>query len=171
MKFGKVIFSLLLFTLICGISVSQAQLRENKTDKSEYRGPVFKENDPSDGAKLSNLFNMTMDHSYSMAFSSFGGRYQNLNMYTNTMRFYFTDKLTGRLDLSLLHSPFGSSKFAGPGADEGIKFIIRNAELNYEISENAKIHLHYQQVPAGYGLYGNYYRHGRTFSPFPPLFR
>ncbi len=166
MKFIKVLFSALLIILFTGVAVSYAQLREAKTDISEYRGPVFKKEDPSEGANLSNLFNMTMSHSYSMNFASIGGRYQNINMYTNTMRFYFTEKLTGRLDLSLMHSPFGSSSLSGFGADKGVKFIIRNAELNYEISENSSIHIRYQQLPNRY----NRDRRFGTFSPFSPIF-
>lgn len=171
MKVYKIIFSILFFIIFCGAGIAKAQLREAKVDMSEYRGPVFKKDDPSEGANLSNLFNMTMSHSYSMTFGSVGGRYQNVNMYTNTMRFYFTDKLTGRLDLSLLHSPFGSSRLTGLGANEGVKFIVRNAELNYQISDNASIHVRYQQLPYSYRRFGSGFGRFSTFSPFPPLFR
>lgn len=169
MKYIKIVTAILFIGLICGINVSHAQLRKNKTAISEYRGPIFQKDDPSDGAKLSNLFNMTMSHSYTMTFGSVGGHYQNLNMYTNTMRFYFTEKLTGRLDLSILHSPFGGSQLGGTGADQEIDFIIRNAELNYDISKNASIHIRYSQMPYRYNRLGGFGRFN-TFSPFPPLF-
>ncbi len=168
MKLRQILFSTLLMLFFVSVAVSHAQLREAKTDMSEYRGPVFKKEDPSEGANLSNLFNMTMDHSYTMTFGSVGGRYQNINLYTNTMRFYFTDKLTARLDLSLMHSPFGSSGLT-PLGTEGMKFIIRNAELNYEISENSTIHIRFQQLPYGYKRFGRFGNGLRTFSPFPPL--
>lgn len=174
MKMKKFIVALFVLLLTGGVTVSYAQLRKAKIDPSEYRGPIFKE-DPSEGAKLSNLFNMTMSHSYTMTFSSVGGQYQNLNMYINTMRFYFTEDLTGRIDLAIMHSPFGGSKRFGLGADQGVEFLVRNAELNYEISDNAHIKIRYQQVPNSYyGYYGRYRRgFGRysTFSPFPSLYR
>lgn len=169
----KKLFLLLFVLLIAGVTVSHAQLRKAKTDITDYRGPVFRQDDPSEGANLSNLFNMTMDHSYSMTFGSIGGNYRNVNMYTNTMRFYFTKKLTGRVDLSILHSPFGSGNIAGLNADKEVKFIIRNAELNYDISKNSSIHIQFQQLPYAYGYnrFGRGYgRFGRYYSPFSPLF-
>lgn len=167
MKRVQTAILLLFVLLVTSTSASYAQLRKDKADITEYRGPVFRGDDPSEGANLSNLFNMTMDHSYSMTFGSVGGHYQNLNVYTNTMRFYFTRKLTGRVDLSLLHSPFGNG-VVGFNADKKVKFVISNAELNYDISKNSSIHIRFQQIPDGYG----YNRFGRgLYSPFSYFYR
>ncbi|HLR26053.1 MAG TPA: hypothetical protein VK112_09315 [Fodinibius sp.] len=137
-----------------------AQLRANLPNPSELTGPVVQ--DPSQGAKLSNLFNMQMDHSYSMMFSSFGGQMHNMNAYTNTMQFFFTENLTGRVDLSLLHSPFGNS-FMQQDSGLNTEFIIRNAELSYEISDNSHVRVQFQQRPTSYGPWG----YGRNaFSPY-----
>lgn len=149
--------------LLFGISsISHAQLRKDENRSSELMGPVVKQNDPSKGANLGNLFNMRMDHTYSMSFSSFGsGQFHNMNAYTNTMHFFFTEDLTGRLDLSLLHSPFGSSFMPN---DNGMntQFMIRNAELNYQISDRSNIRVQFQQVPS----YGMYPWSGLNQSPF-----
>ena len=155
-------FVLTLLILTVGLhSLSMAQLRKNQQNTAKLSGPVLKQ-DPSDGAKLSNLFNMQMDHSYSMMFSSYGGQMQNMNAYTNTMRFFFSDKLTGRVDLSLLHSPFGNS-YMSQNQGMGTDFIIRNAELNYELSERSNIRVQFQQVPNNYGPLG----FGRnSYAPF-----
>lgn len=145
------VFFLLILTL--GLhALSMAQLRKDQQNTADLSGPVLKQ-DPSDGAKLSNLFNMQMDHSYSMMFSSYGGQMQNMNAYTNTMRFFFSDKLTGRVDLSLLHSPFGNN-YMSQNKGMGTEFIIRNAELNYELSEKSNIRVQFQQVPNNYGPMG-----------------
>lgn len=164
-------FCLLLTFMILGVSTAGfAQLRENVNTSSDLTGPIMKEN-PSEGANLGNLFNMTMDHSYSMMFSSFGGQAHNVNAYTNTMRFFFTEDLTGRVDLSLLHSPFGnnlmspnnSSNSMGMGTD----FMIRNAELNYQINDKSSVSIHFQQLP-GYGMnpWSRGYNNSRFNSPF-----
>lgn len=160
--------------LILGLSsVSTAQLRKNESNPTDLMGPIVKSKqvDRSKGANLGNLFNMTMDQSYSMMFSSFGGQLQNLNMYTNTMHFFFSPKLTGRVDLSILHSPFGNS-FMSNGNHKGMdaKFLIRNAELDYQISDKSSISIQFQQLPAyGYGMggpwSGGFYR-GPFSSPF-----
>lgn len=153
--------------LVIGIqSLSFAQLRENARHSSELMGPVVKEH-PSEGANLGNLFNMQMDHSYSMMFSSFGGQMQNMNAYTNTMRFFFSEKLTGRVDLSLLHSPFGNS-FMSNNSNNGMdtQFILRNAELNYQINDKSNISIQVQQLPSHYGM-SPWGMHGaRASSPF-----
>lgn len=140
------IFVLLLFGLT---SISFAQLREDISNNTALSGPIVKEN-PSEGANLGNLFNMQMDHSYSMMISGFGGQMQSMNAYTNTMHFFFTEDLTGRLDVSMLHSPFGNSFMS---TDNGMnsQLMIRNAELNYQISDKSNIRLQFQQVP-GYGM-------------------
>ncbi|HKK45168.1 MAG TPA: hypothetical protein VJ964_06570 [Balneolaceae bacterium] len=161
--------------LILGISsVSTAQLRKNEGKPSDLMGPVTKTNqvDRSRGANLGNLFNMTMDQSYSMMFSSFGGQLQNLNVYTNTMHFFFSPKLTGRVDLSVLHSPFGNS-FLSNGKSNGLdaRFMVQNAELDYQISDKSSISIHFQQLPSygyGYGMspWSNGYYRGPFGSPF-----
>lgn len=171
MSISKSVCYTLFIVFVLSISTSHAQLRKNLTSSSDYTGSIVK-SDPSDGANLSNLFNMKMSHSYSITMGSVGGRFQNINMYTNTMQFFFTDRLTGRVDLSLLHSPFSNNSLNGFGAQQEVQFIIRNAELNYELSDKSSIHLRFNQYPAGYGSYRGYSPYGRygfgssSFSPF-----
>lgn len=151
------------FLFLGMITLSHAQFRADLQQPSELSGPILKE-DPSDGANLGNLFNMTMDHSYAVSFTSWGGQMQNLNAYTNTMRFYFSEDLTGRLDLSILHSPFGNS-FMPQNNGMGAKFIIRNAELNYQINDKSNISFHFRQIP-NYGMNMNGYYGNPFYSPF-----
>lgn len=150
--------SFLIVILLLVSSTGYAQLRENQYKSSDYLGNIVKERSGEPG-NLGNLFNMTMDHSYSMNFGSVGGQYQNINAYTNTMHFFFTDKMTGRVDLSVLHSPFGNSYLNNNANGGEVDFIIRNAELNYQLSEKSHISISFQQVPAynRYGYYNNRY--------------
>lgn len=150
---------------------SHAQLRKDLNRASDLSGQIIKKPDPSDGANLGNLFNMQMSHSYSMNFASFGGQFQNINAYTNTMRFFFSEDLTGRVDLQLLHSPFGNSGFL-PNNSSGMdmQFRVRNAELNYQISDNSNISIHFQQGPAyGYGM--NPWTGNSLYNPFSSSYR
>lgn len=151
MKKGSIFSAISIFAiLMLGISsISQAQLREDLNKSTDLMGPIVKEN-PSEGANLGNLFNMQMNHSYSMNFASYGGQFQNMNAYTNTMHFFFSEDLTGRVDLQLLHSPFGNSFMNNNGGTD-MDFRIRNAELNYEISDNSNISIQFQQLP-NYGM-------------------
>ena len=154
MKNLSKISGLLIVLFLFSSSISFGQFRDHETKNSDYTGKVIKQ-DPSDGANFSNLFNMQMSHSYSMTFSSFGGQYQSLNAYTNTMNFFFSDKLTGELAFSLLHSPFGNS-FSNNQNGLGTEFILRNAELNYQLSDKSNISIQFRQVPS-YGLGSGYY--------------
>lgn len=165
------ISGIVLFALsLSAVFSAQAQMRDRVNTPSDYSGPIVKEKDPSDGANIGNLFNMKMSHSYSVNFASFGGQYQNMNAYTNTMQFFFTDKLTGRVDLSLVHSPFGGNTMTGFDAQKEVQFILRNAELNYELNDNTTLHLQVNQYPQGYGYYPGY--GGYRNSPFrsAPIF-
>jgi hypothetical protein len=165
MKAFNRIVLLALALLFTGVTVSNAQLRENRHKPSDYMGPIVKERSIQPG-NLGNLFNMQMDHSYSMMFSSMGGRFQNLNAYTNTMRFFFTERLTGRLDVSLLHSPFGNTYMSNGDNGFGGEIIIRNAELNYQLGDNSSIQVQFQQMPSyGYG-YGMNPWFNRYHNPF-----
>lgn len=147
----KLLFVLLLISIMLGsFSYSQAQLRDDQHKNSDYSGPIVKQTDPSVGGDWGNLFNMKMSHSYSVNFGSFGGNMQNFNAYTNTMQFFFSEKLTGRVDLSLIHSPFGNNNLNGFNADQEVQFILQNAELNYQLSEKASLHLRVNQYPSGY---------------------
>lgn len=140
---------------MCISASAFAQFRSDMHRSSDYLGTVVKDRDREPG-DWSNLFNMTMDHSYSMAFGSLGGQFQNMNAYTNTMHFFFSERLTGRVDLSLLHSPFGNTFMNNGQSGTGVDFVIRNAELKYEINDRSTIQIQFQQVPSpyNYGVYG-----------------
>jgi hypothetical protein len=152
-----------IFTLFLSLQLS-AQLRDDLPSYNDFSGPVINNQEATLQTWLSNFFqnNVTMSHSYSMNFGSVGGSYQNVNSYTNTLNFMFTENLTGRMDVSFLHSPFGGSNFVDTNNNIGGEVLIRNAELNYKISDNAHIQLRYQQLPSSYG----YNPYGYGFSPY-----
>lgn len=142
-----------LFISAIFIAGANAQLREDLNGYYDYTGPLINQSAPTVDSGLDKFFrSITMSHSYNMSFSSFGGNYQNVNAYTNTMQFAITPKLDGRVDISFLHSPFGGNQsFSGaPGFQNQV--IIRNAELNYKISDKAFIRIQYQQLPRQYGF-------------------
>lgn len=142
---------------------AEAQFREHSPDEYDYTGEVIQTRDDRyQPGNWADMLNMKMAHSYSMTFSSVGGQYQNLNMYTNTMFFDFSKKLDGRLDVSFAHSPFGNNPLMGQQQNGlGGEIFIRNAELNYQLSDNASIHVSFQQRPyspfgmSRFGSYGN----------------
>ncbi|MEX0720074.1 MAG: hypothetical protein WD059_05355 [Balneolaceae bacterium] len=135
-----------------------AQLRSNLSTTPDYSSSVINTKASTVQSGLNEFFNnkVTMSHSYSMNFGSVGGSFQNINAYTNTLQFDLTPKLDGRVDVSFLHSPFGQSNFSNTDNGLGGEVIIRNAELNYKINDNAHISLQYQQLPRSFGFYNPY---------------
>lgn len=163
MKFTSLFFALFLFFAIA----AQAQLREDLVFEPEtYTTSVtHSQGSSSPLGGLMNLLNMSMSHSYSMSFSSFGGQMQNLNAYTNSMFFDISDKFDAQVDLSLLHSPFGNSFMNNQNL--GAKFVIDQARLDFTPTENTRISLQFSQRPyyySGFGPYG--YGHDTFYSPY-----
>lgn len=146
-------FIILLLTL----SVSaDAQLRSEKVAPHDYSGPIVNTKAPTIQSGLQKFFkSFEMSHSYEMSFQSFGGNAQNINAYTNTMTFAFSPNLMGRVDIAFMHSPFGGNM--GGQNQLANQVVIRNAELNYRISDKAFIRFQYQQMPRGMfpGMMGN----------------
>ena len=158
----------LLSLLILAFSLSaNAQLRENLSSPYDYTGPIISQHEPTVQNGLERFFSsVRMSHSYSMNFASFGGSYQSVNAYTNTLQFQLSPKLDGRVDISFLHSPFGASQQFGQNNSIGNQVLIRNAELNYKINDKAFIRIQYQQLPRGFGYnpYGyNRFNRNRGF--------
>ncbi len=161
-------FLSLTFILFFTVSLSlSAQYRKDVPSRYDLTGPVINTQTASIMMGLNKFFqnNVKMSHSYSMSFGSYGGSYQNVNAYTNTMEIMFTDNLQGRVDVSFLHSPFGGSNFVDTNNNLGGEVMIRNAELNYQINDNASIHFQYQRLPSyGYGPYNSPFSRYNRFS-------
>ncbi|MFN1835841.1 hypothetical protein AB2B38_011300 [Balneola sp. MJW-20] len=154
---------LLPFILILAFSLTlHAQKRDDLVKPHEYSGPFVNTRALSVESGLANFFKnrVRMSHSYSMNFASMGNSFQNVNAYTNTLEFFFSEDLTGRVDVSFLHSPFGGSGMYGNNMSPQV--MVRNAELNYRIGDNTRIQLQYQQQPRGFG-YGRFGGFGNRF--------
>src|SRR5690606_21208298 len=97
-----------LLALLAAFAAPAAAQFVNEVPRSgDWTGSIVKEDSKQRTLFGSNI-GFSMNHSYEMSFVSFGGQGYNQNMYTNTMLFGFSDRLNGRVDLSLAHSPFGN---------------------------------------------------------------
>lgn len=147
--------AVLVAALVFGhFATSNAQLRSEVPSPFGISGPTLAH--PSDGMNDQRLFGLAslrMGHSYEMSMGSFGGQMYNQNMYTNTIMLDFNERMSGRLDVAFAHSPFGN---ALPGMNQSGRIFVRNAELNYNLSERTNINISFRQVPAGMGYYNPY---------------
>lgn len=156
----KVLTTVLLLVLSTALT-AEAQFREDLPGGNEYSATVSHTQNSSPGNWM-NLLNMTMSHSYSMSFTSFGGQAQNLNAYTNSMFFDLSEKFDAQVDVSVLHSPFGNSFMTNN--DLGARIVLDQARLDFKPSENTRISLQVSQYPYSYGH--NPFSMGYYDSPF-----
>ncbi len=157
----KKIYSLIFVVALISASAF-GQLRSDLPGYYDYTGPLINESAPTVESGLNRFFSrVKMQHSYSMSFNSFGGSYQNVNAYTNTLLFNISPRMNARVDVSFLHSPFGGSQNIAGTSNFQNQVLIRNAELNYKISDKAFIHIQYQQLPSGFGYGYNPYGYNR----------
>tara|TARA_B100000900_G_scaffold242724_1_gene206415 strand:+ start:578 stop:1105 length:528 start_codon:yes stop_codon:yes gene_type:complete len=164
----KSLFPLIALVIALSLSLDiHAQLRKNLPTPYDYSGPIINRKTPTVQHSLNQFFqkiSVQISQSYEVSFASNGGRVQNINSYTNTLQFAFSPKLQGRLDVSFLHSPFGGNTLGFESNASGIqqrfspRVMVRNAELNYKISEKAFLRVQYQQLPntMGYNIYSRF---------------
>ncbi len=159
--------SLLAILFFSTTLIAEAQLRKDLTYQPEvYSASVMHSGNQNAPGSWMNLLNMTMSHSYSMNFSNFGGKTQNLNAYTNHMFFDISDRMKAQVDVSLLHSPFGNSFMNNDNL--GTQIIVDQARLDFKLTENSSISFQFSQRPAYYGM--SPYGRGNSFSPYHRMY-
>ncbi|NOZ57350.1 MAG: hypothetical protein GXO73_11250 [Calditrichaeota bacterium] len=93
-----------------------------------------------------------MQQSYSLSFFSLGGHTISQGLYLNTMTYRFSPKLVARLQLGMLHQPFGGFS----NLPSARSLFVSGAEIRFQPRKNLTLHLQYGAVPRGYYGYGPY---------------
>lgn len=141
--------------LMTAVHVSFAQWRSNPQETVSAGESLIQTN--GDGL-LFGWFDpsrLTMNQSYSLSYSTFGGKGFSLGEYVNSMSYRISDPLSVRMDVSFMHSPY--SAFGDKFGKDLTGLRISRAELNYRPSENMMFQVQFRQVPAA-GLFGGYGR-------------
>lgn len=148
----KFIFILILLTGI----VSNAQFKDDSNTKIDLRSRMIKSPTSSFVLGFINPNNLTMNHSFSMSYSSFGGNGIALGVYTNSLFYKINDKANFILETSIVNSPYSTFGNASQSLN-GI--YISRAELNYKISKNSSFSIQFSNDPtrAYDPYYGSYY--------------
>lgn len=144
------VLSLTMAALLLVSSLSVAQLK-SKIDSP----PPVSESLMRPGASdyLLGLFDpskLSMKHSFSMSYSSFGGQGISLGMYTNSLMYQFSDKVDFQADINATHSPYSSFG----NKNDFSRIFLGRAELNYRPTDNMWLQIQYREVPAMYWLNG-----------------
>ncbi|MBI9071974.1 MAG: hypothetical protein JEY94_10265 [Melioribacteraceae bacterium] len=150
---------LLLVVLVFLTSITFGQFKKDIENPISIRDGVFNDNPSGLLLDFLGIEDFSMNHSVEMSYSSGAGQGVALGVYTNSMAFKFSDKLQLEVDASMVNSPYSS--FGKDHMNQINGIYLSRAELKYKISDDAHLHIQYQQIPNG--LYSPY---GYGFYPF-----
>jgi hypothetical protein len=160
MTIGFLVLALVVFT-----SVALGQFKSTVESKPTVSESIFR---PDDGGLLFGWFDpskLTMHHTFSLSYQTFGGQGVSLGVYTNSLLYRFSDVLDVQADVSLMHSPFSSFGKQFQNNLSGI--YLSRAELNYRPWKNTLLQIQYRQLPPLYWLGSSY----RSFNFFDGIDR
>ncbi|HWP83101.1 MAG TPA: hypothetical protein VNN76_10655 [Bacteroidota bacterium] len=142
----------LAIVLVAAGSVAFGQFKANIEPKPTVSESLVR---PDDGLIFGwfDPSRLTMRHSYSLSYSSFGGRGLSLGVYTNSLYYQISAPLDVQFDISVMHSPFNS--FGKEYQNQLSGIYLSRAQLNYRPAENMLFQIQFRQVPAMYWM-GNY---------------
>jgi len=148
--------------LLLGLVLSvNGQFKEQLVNKSSIREGFLNPEVSNNLFGFIDPSKFSMNHSISMSFSAFGGQGVALGVYTNSMRYDFSNNLNLQVDASVVNSPYNS---LGDGFTNSINGIyLSRAAVNFKPSDNTKISIEFRNGPSAY--YNNYYSPYYFMSP------
>lgn len=92
-----------------------------------------------------------MSQSYGLTYYSGGGQSGTVGMYTNQMNFKLSDPLFLRVNMGIMHQPFGGPK----GVENKNAQFLHGAELIYKPNSKFQMNIGYSTSPyySGFGMY------------------
>lgn len=158
----KLSFILSMILLVC--FSAQAQFRTQTGQRVDVKSGITT-SVPGTLADFLNPERFYMNQSYGVTFYSGGGQSGSLGAYTNSLNFKLSNPLFLRVNLGIMHQPFG-----GPKGVEGQNAqFLHGAELIYKPNKKFQMQVGYSTMPVynnGYGIYqspfGNYGMYDET---------
>jgi hypothetical protein len=144
-----------LLLLMSTIAISQYR------NRPEYIPSVTESMIRPDGGNILfgwfNPANLSFRNSYSLSYTSVGGKGFSLGSLTSRIGYQISDPLSVQFDVSLMHSPY--SDFGQQFSKNISGIYLSRAALNYRPSKNTLIQVEYSQLPSFYWL-NSYNRFG-----------
>ena len=106
----------------------------------------------SRGLSLLDPGRFSMSQSYTMSFTSSGGKGQMMGLYMNTMKYQFSDPLSVTVHVGYMHQPFAS---ANTRQLKDVSGVLSGFELEYRPAKNLFLKIEYGATPS---LSNPYYR-------------
>jgi hypothetical protein len=107
----------------------------------------------------------SMQQSYSLSYTSLGGRDFSQGVYLNTMSYRVADPLQVSLQWGVMHQPLG-----GLGVQSLYQngFFVSGASVEYKPSRNLSVGVQFNRNPAGYWYRGYPYYNSSNIRPAAP---
>ncbi|MBD3290566.1 hypothetical protein GF337_17305 [candidate division KSB1 bacterium] len=154
----KLMLLMLVLSIIPTLALGQLKRQNEAIDiKSAIIEPL---SNSISGIGLIDPSKLSMSHSFSMSYFSFGGNSLSQSMYLNTIRYQIADPLTFRIQWGIQNFPHNNTMMANHPAFKGGPFIS-GAELDYRPTDNIQVKFQYSRMPGYYDRYRNPY-----YSPF-----
>lgn len=144
------------------ISICSCALAETHIDKPVDASSATSIGSNSYESKFSLLdpSRFSMQHSYSVVYSSVGGTGQTIGLYMNSMRYQISNSLDVNVALGWYHRP-GMMFSGGDRGTTDYGTILPNIRLLYQPSEKFRLMIGFETLP---GVYSN--GRGYQYSPF-----
>lgn len=148
--------------LVLGFAfITEAQFKEELNNKQSVREGFLTRDLSSNIFGFIDPSKFSMDHTFSMSYSAFGGQGVAMGVYTNSMRYDFNSNLNVEVDASIVNSPYNT---LGDGFTNSINGLyLSRAAINYKPTENTAISIQLRQGPGAY--YNSYYSPYYFMSP------
>jgi hypothetical protein len=151
------------FILLLLVTVSLTafgQFKDNGLNKPDVNEGIVNQSSGNVFGFL-NSENFSMNHSFSMAYTSFGGQGFSLGSYTNSMFYKLMSNMNVQMDVSFMFSPYSSFGEAFQKDLSGV--YISKAAVNYYPFKDVYISVQYRNMPytgfynSYFGLYDGFY--------------
>jgi hypothetical protein len=136
--------------ILLTVGVASGQLKPKADEKPSVTESILRNDDQGLLFGWFDPSRLTMHHSYSLSYSSFGGQALSLGVYTNSLFYQFSNPLSVQFDISLMHSPYNTFGDKFSKSLSGI--FLSRAQLDYRPYDNLWFQIQFRQVPPLYWL-------------------
>lgn len=145
--------AVILITILLVSSSVHAQFRTQTVNRVDVKSGITT-HAPGSLADFLSPERFYMNQSYGLTYYTGAGQSGSIGMYTNSLNFRLSNPLFLRVDLGVMHQPFGGPK----GMNDQNAQFLHGAELIYKPNKNFQMQVGYSTTPYntnGYGFYQN----------------
>ncbi len=110
---------------------------------TEYSDPRVKLLSPSSSGSIFNMSDISVSHTFSSSYISYGSESFMLNEYIAGIKYRISDPLTLRLNLGMSYTPFSS--LSAPGSEQ-TDIYLKSATLDYKPNDKFRMVIDFRNI-------------------------